>query len=447
MGKGWTMKVLVWSALAIVAAGAMAQQPVMRRVTAPSTAPATPVDSKAVVAELRRLIAANYVLPEMRPKLDAALAAGLANGRYDVADPSLLADRINEDLAATGHDKHLNFHYAPDQAAQAASRRGEADDDGPTQARQAQLRNYGISEMKVLPGNLRYVAIDGFVWAGPNSAEAYDVAMRFLKGGDAAIIDLRKNGGGSPAAVQYVISHFLPANKPIVTFYMGSSPAEPHSTLPSVPAGSLAGKPLYVLISGRTASAAEEFTGHVYGYKLGELIGANTAGAGFRNTIFPVPGGFLLSVSVGRAVLASTGKDWEGKGFAPATAVDPDKALDVAQLHAMRKLAETATPREKKFYEAQASLLAAKVEPVPTALPAAAYAGKFGDRSVTVEGGKLLYRRGDGPQLELIAIGPNIFTFGEDPSIRVTFAVAGTSATGFEMVRGDGSKVEAMRTQ
>jgi hypothetical protein len=271
--------------------------------------------------------------------------------------------------------------------------------------------------------------------------------MRFLKDGDAAIIDLRHNGGGSPAAVQYAISHFLPPNKPIVTFYMGADKVDRLSTLPSVPAGSLAGKPLYVLISGMTASAAEEFTGHVYGFRLGELIGANTAGAGFRNSMFAVPGGFMLSVSVGRAVLASTGADWEGKGFAPATVVDPDKALDVAQVHAMRRLAETANPREKGMYERMAAVLAAKVDPVTPALPLPAYAGRFGERTISVDNGKLMFRRGDGPRLELIALGPNLFTLGEDPGSKITFAVAGGSTTGFEMIRGDGSKVEAARTQ
>ena len=35
----------------------------------------------------------------------------------------------------------------------------------------------------------------------------------------------------------------------------------------------MVGKPLYVLTSGNTASAAEEFTGHVAGFRLGEVIG------------------------------------------------------------------------------------------------------------------------------------------------------------------------------
>jgi C-terminal processing protease CtpA/Prc len=63
--------------------------------------------------------------------------------------------------------------------------------------------------MKVLPGNVRYIDVIGFFWGGKKTAEVYDSAARFLRDGDAAVIDLRHNGGGSPDAVQYLISHFL----------------------------------------------------------------------------------------------------------------------------------------------------------------------------------------------------------------------------------------------
>jgi hypothetical protein len=400
------------------------------------------VDGKTVVAEIRRVLAENYVLPDMRPRLDAALAKGLAEGRYDVADPRDLAERLNADLAAAGHDKHLNFRYAPEQAARMAGLRREADDAPPDaeQIRQAQARNHGLVEMKVLPGNIRYLELDGFVWAGPKTAEAYDVAMRFLQGGEAVIIDLRRNGGGSPEAVQYLVSHFMAPNQPLVTFHMGPTKVDKLSTLPQLPAGRMVGKPLYVLTSSRTASAAEEFTGHVAGFRLGELIGETTAGAGFRNEFFPIAGGFLLSVSVGRAVLASTGKDWEGTGIAPTTAVDVAKALDVAQLHAMRRLAQSGQPSDRRMLEGLAAVLAARLEPVTPALPLAAYAGRYGERAIRVEEGGLTWQRQGGPKLKMIPVGPNLFAFDDDPLGRVEFTVAGGSVTGLELVRGDGTR-------
>ena len=88
---------------------------------APAAAEAK-VDGRAVVADVRKILAANYVLPETRPKLDAALAQGLAAGRYDVSDPQLLAERINADMDAIAHDKHLGMHFDPQQSKELASR-------------------------------------------------------------------------------------------------------------------------------------------------------------------------------------------------------------------------------------------------------------------------------------------------------------------------------------
>jgi hypothetical protein len=202
-----------------------------------------------------------------------------------------------------------------------------------------------------------------------------------------------------------------------------------------------------VLTSGNSASAAEEFTGHIAGFKLGEIIGETTAGAGFRNEFFPVAGGYVISVSVGRAVLASTGKDWEGVGITPTTKIDPGKALDVAQAHALQRLASAATGDDKRRLEAQAALLNAKVNPVATALPLASYAGVYGERVVTVEPAGLAYQRNGGPKAAMTAVGANEFSFGDDPLARIRFTTAGDKATALELIRGDGSKVQAERTQ
>ena len=78
------------------------------------------------------------------------------------------------------------MHYDPRAAAAAAAdRAAPRGDDGPASPeaiREAQSRNHGFTEMKVLIGNVRYVNMQGFVWTGPKSAEAYDNAMRFLQG-------------------------------------------------------------------------------------------------------------------------------------------------------------------------------------------------------------------------------------------------------------------------
>jgi hypothetical protein len=145
-------------------------------------------------------------------------------------------------------------------------------------------------------------------------------------------------------------------------------------------------------------------------------------------------------------VLASTGKDWEGVGIAPSHKVAVDKALELAQAHALQRLAASAPEAEKARYQARAAVLAAQVEPVATALPLAAYAGTFGERKVWLEDGRLAFQREGGPKFRLVPIGPNAFAFEEDALARVEYRIAGNSATGFDLVRGDGSRVAAERT-
>src|SRR4051812_40298962 len=100
-GRKMKMANILASAAALsLTSGAATAQPTQ-------TAATQQIDAQKVVADVRRIIAANYVLADVRPKLDAALAAGLAAGRYNVGDQAALADRINADMSAVAHDKHL----------------------------------------------------------------------------------------------------------------------------------------------------------------------------------------------------------------------------------------------------------------------------------------------------------------------------------------------------
>lgn len=438
------MKPLILVSLVVTPMAAAAQP----QATAAQGVPAArQVDARAVVAEVRRIIAERYVLPERRPALDAVLAEGLSSGRYSVGDPVVLAERINADLERVGRDRHLNFSYNPERAASFAAPDRAGQFDRAAYEASVRQRNHGVAELKLLPGNIRYLDYRGFDWIGDESRAALDTALRFLSGGDAIIIDLRRNGGGSPAAVQHLVSHFMEPDRPLVTFFMnGEATPDRLSTLRELSVPRMIGKPLYVLISRNTGSAAEEFTGHVGGYRLGELVGQNTGGAGFRNDLVPIPGGFVLSVSVGRAVLASTGKDWEAVGHAPTIASEVDSALDVAQSHALRRLASAATGGARARLEAAAAVAEARARPVATALPLAGYAGRFGERTILVENGRLALKRGDGPRLALVAIGPNRFAVEADPATQVEFAVTGASASRLEVVRPDGSRDAAARS-
>ena len=419
--------------------------------TASAQSAAAKVDGREVVSAIQKLLDANYVLPETRPKFDAVLDKGLASGRYDISDANALVERINADLHEVTPDKHLHVMYDPETSKQlAAAAPGAGADDAPPTPEEiaaAVERNSGLIQMRILPGNIRYLETDGFVWAGDVTERAYDDAMRFLAGGDAVIIDMRKNGGGSPAAVRYLVSHFLAPNTKLMTFYMGSNRVDTTAAMPTTVAPRMVGKPLYVLTSGGSASAAEEFLGHVSGYKLGELIGENSAGAGFRNEFYPLPDGLVISISVGQAILASTGKGWEGVGFAPGTAVPVNQALEVAEAHALKRLASAAPPDKRRPLEVQAAMLLAKTSPVKTVLAPEGYAGVYGERTVKVSDGVMTIARAGGGTSKIVAIGPNQFAYEDDPGATLTFDVSGDRATALHLVRSDGSTADGTRTQ
>src|ERR1700752_5276876 len=118
----------------ITAAAVLALVPAYGATQTASAPPATgaQVDAQKTITNVRRVLATNYVLADVRPKLDAALAQGLAAGRYNVSDPNVLAERINADLSAVAHDKHLGIQYNPTQSTELAARPvGAGADDAP----------------------------------------------------------------------------------------------------------------------------------------------------------------------------------------------------------------------------------------------------------------------------------------------------------------------------
>ena len=415
----------------------------------PATQTAAAVDGPAVATEVKRLLNAQYVLPELRAKFAAVIDNGIAGGRYAVADANDLATRLNEDLATVSSDKHLGVMVDPERSkALASAPVGMGADDAPPTAdaiRESERKNHGLTRMEVLPGNIRYLEISSFAWAGASSERAYDTAMAFLAGGDAVIIDVRPNGGGSPEAVRYAVSHFIAPNKPLMNFFMGGRGTESTTSLATTKAPRMVGKPLYVLSSNGSGSAAEEFLGHIAGYKLGDVIGERSAGAGFRNEFFPLPSGMIISISVGRAVLASTGKDWEAVGIVPTVETAADKALDVAKARALERVAEQSEPGRKVQLKAIAAALHAQVNPVKTELPLAAYAGVYGERTVQIGDKGLTIRRGEHPVSPLIAVGPNRFAYVNDPASTVTFAVSAGRSNALHLVRADGSEDRGKR--
>jgi hypothetical protein len=108
-------------------------------------------------------------------------------------------------------------------------------------------------------------------------------------------------------------------------------------------------------------------------------------------------------------------------------------ALDVAQSHALRRLAAAAPENRRAQMLALADGYAARTESRAAALPLTAYAGTYGERTVSLNGDQLYYQRGGGMRQRLIALGGNRFAFEEDPGFIFTFVPTGTQVAAMEM--------------
>lgn len=418
---------------ALVLAGAAAPG-LAQTQPAPAAASATPAFSHISAAErakaldeIRAIVTRVYVFPERRAAIIERLTQAQAAGRYDLDDPFAFASAVSADLAAASHDRHMYINVDPAQYAAAIAPAAAGERQGDAFWRRLALENnHGLTEMKVLPGNIRYLKLAPFYWVDDESGRAYDDAMRFLRGGEAIIIDLRGNGGGNGAGVQYLTSHFLAPDTLLQTFHLRDEAPAQSRTLFNVPAGRLIGKPLYVLIDGGVASAGEEFAYHVEQFHLGELIGAKTAGAANNNELMPVAPGFILSVSTGRPVHAVSGTNWEGVGVSPTLETPPAQALDVAQSRALAALAAsaTATADEKARYSWMQQNLEAKLHPVRVeAGRLKPLAGAYGEYAVTFHDGALWMARGGRPERRLVpmtADGLFVIEGGELTRVRLT---------------------------
>ena len=412
--------------------------------TAAVAQPAPPITKEQahfVVTEVERLIAEHYVFPEKRQQIVDAIKSADTAGRYNTTDPRELSDHLTDDLRATANDRHLAVRFDPERYAE-LMKPGQQHDGG--LQRRAELRhNHGYEEQRVLPGNIRYVRISGFIWSKERTPRVIDDAARFLSDGDAIIIDLRGNGGGDADAVERMISYFFPASskQELMTFYDGlEGSTTVNRVVPSLPSPRLTGKPFYLLIDGRTGSAAEEFTYHTQQFKLGTLIGAKTGGAGNNNTFYPIAPSFTFSISVGRPIHPVSHTNWEAVGISPDVAVPPQLALEQAQILALRALLAKASASDRMAYEWAIAGLEAQVKPVQlTPAEMQAYVGTYGIRKVWLEGGVLRYQREELPPATLTPMGDDVFALSNTDQVRIKFRRKDGRVVGFDQVFDDGS--------
>jgi C-terminal processing protease CtpA/Prc len=107
-------------------------------------------------------------------------------------------------------------------------------------------------------------------------------------------------------------------------------------------------KPLYILVNGRTASAAEAFAYALQAHKRAKIIGQTSAGAANMNVFHRVNNEYYVSVSVAAPALPGTDSSWEQKGVQPDHVTKPGEEIKVIkELIAADKTVTTTKPHSQ----------------------------------------------------------------------------------------------------
>ena len=317
-------------------------------------------DKAAAVDLLAQRLSDKYVFADDGNKMAAAVRAHLRNGDYEqAATDAQFADLLTTHLQAAHPDKHLSIRYVPN--APPDRPRPSINQGVPAEMRQrimevGQYLNFAFEKVERLPGNIMYVKLNGFFEAEIGKAAA-TAAMNLAANGKAMIIDLRDNQGGDPRMVAHMASYLLGDKKVHLSdiYFRAENETNSFWSDPAVPGARFgADKPVYVLTSGETFSAAEDFTYNLQAIKRITVIGETTGGGAHPIQPFRIDPNLVAVIPVGRSINLITKGDWEGTGVKPDVAIAADKALTKANALALRQVLPTiVSPDERTTLEQQ----------------------------------------------------------------------------------------------
>ena len=380
------------------------------------TAQAAP--PREVVGRVADQIAARYFDEARGARLAAELKAEAARGDYDrYTAPLDLAQALTVRLKPV--DSHFQVVWS---AAPAAKPSAGAQPSASTAEQTERRQNYGFRAVEIRPGGLAVVRMSyfaDFAGTGAPAKDAADAVMTMTAGAEAVIFDLRDNGGGSPAMVGYLVGHFVPEGANVYNTFRTRG-ADDHELPPAPPkTGRRLEQPVYVVVSGRTASAAESFGYTLKAARRAVVVGEPTAGGANPGALAPVGDGFSVFVSDGSPINPITRSNWEGVGVVPDVRVPAAEALQKAEQLALTRVLEGQGDAAVK---AEARWALEDLGPAAPVKALSDYAGAYGPRSVVVRDGRLTIVQDRRPPLALKPLAPDTFAVeGAATPTRVTF--------------------------
>jgi retinol-binding protein 3 len=313
----------------------------------PDVVTLTAAERGQVIDGAAKLLAEFYVFPDMGQKMAAALRTQQKRGDYrDITNGVVLATRLSDDLQAISHDKHASVHFSWDVVPSDPTDKPDQRRDTDTKLRERlEASNCGFEKAEHLPPNIGYLKFNAFADTDICAGTAI-AALNFLADSNALIIDLRDNHGGRGEMVTLIASYLFAVPTHLNDAYDRSE----NSTIQFWTASFVSGKrfidkPVFLLTSRGTFSAAEDFSYALKNLKRATLIGETTGGGAHPIGPRRIDDHFTVIVPIGRSISPITKADWEGTGVEPDVKVAAADALDEALKRARDQTASAGSRR------------------------------------------------------------------------------------------------------
>jgi len=279
-----------------------------------------------VIDEVARILDEAYVFPDIAKEMTATLRTREKSGEYNAfSDGEDFARKLTGDLQQVSHDKHVEVRFSfVAQPTYVFTKHGE---DDPTLGRKLIASNCGFENVEHSPPNIGYLKFN--IFANPEiCAPTAIAAMNSLADSDALIVDLRDNIGGSPRMVSLIASYLFKESTHLNDAYIREENTTKQSwTSVDVPGKKFIDKPVFVLTSKKTFSAAESFSYALKNLKRATLIGETTGGGAHPVEPHRIEDNFFIIVPSARSISPITKTDWEGAGVEPDVRVPAKDAL------------------------------------------------------------------------------------------------------------------------
>jgi hypothetical protein len=303
-----------------------------------------------------------------RRYLDAATGARVAadlrraarDGEFnDITSPSQIARLLTSEVVGSSKDQHMLVMFS----------RAEVSDSGernfppprkedvsllawPIDRLGRYMASFGVEEVTQSDGGIGYLRLTGFV-RPYLSAEKFAAAMDRLADSKALIIDLRTNRGGNRESVALFASYFFDQPTHLSDVVAPRTGERLHMWTRKDVDGSRYGstRPVYILTSRATFSAAEDFAYAMQTRKRAIIVGEVTRGGAHPTAPFRLTSHFVAVMPVAETISPITHTNWEGVGVQPDIVVPAEYARNVATIAILKKqlAAETDAARRAKI--------------------------------------------------------------------------------------------------